>query len=146
MHWLEHRRRKLARLAPEQFCGCLHTRIANIDKDGPRKATGMLAKILPRIGVEDPNVAYRAFDHERRFVGVSCCCCRSVMSELALRQRTFICGACSFEAERDLNAAGNLSHLAASSAVPAYGEQCCEAARKSEVKRARGQEPDDELA
>lgn len=65
----------------------------------------------------------------------TCSCCGSVKTELALSQRTYRCDACGYEADRDLNAARNLEHLAASYAVSACGEERAGAARKSRVKR-----------
>ncbi len=53
----------------------------------------------------------------------TCSCCGSVAPGLALSQRTFRCGVCGCEINRDLNAARNLAHLAASSAVSACGEE-----------------------
>ena len=66
----------------------------------------------------------------------TCSCCGSVNAGLALSQRTFTCGSCNYEAGRDHNAARNLEHLAASSAVSACGEERAGAARKPRVKRA----------
>jgi putative transposase len=66
----------------------------------------------------------------------TCSCCGSVKTELALSQRLFHCFECSFESERDWNAARNLERLAASSAVSACGEERSGAVRKSRVKRA----------
>lgn len=65
----------------------------------------------------------------------TCSCCGSVKTELALSQRTYRCDACGYEADRDLNAARNLEHLAASCAVAACGEERAGAARKNRVKR-----------
>jgi putative transposase len=59
-----------------------------------------------------------------------------VKETLDLRQRTFACDDCGFEADRDHNAAMNLARLAASSAVTACGEARSGTARKSRVKRA----------
>lgn len=66
----------------------------------------------------------------------TCSCCGSVNAGLALSQRTFECGSCTYKAGRDHNAARNLRHLAASSAVSACGEERSGAARKPRVKRA----------
>lgn len=66
----------------------------------------------------------------------TCSCCGVVKATLALSQRIFACDDCGFEAPRDHNAALNLAHLAASSAVTACGEERSGAARKSRVKRA----------
>jgi putative transposase len=72
----------------------------------------------------------------------TCSCCGSVKPELALSQRTFRCEDCGLEIDRDLNAARNLEHLAARSAVTACGEDRSGAERKPRVKRAsRKQEP-----
>ena len=72
----------------------------------------------------------------------TCSCCGSVNAGLALSQRTFTCGSCNYEAGRDHNAARNLQHLAASSAVSARGEERAGARRKPRVKRASAkQEP-----
>ena len=72
----------------------------------------------------------------------TCSCCGSVKAELALWQRRFRCLECSFESDRDGNAARNLERLAASSAVSACGEERSGASRKSRVKRASAkQEP-----
>jgi len=65
----------------------------------------------------------------------TCSCCGSVKAELALSQRTYHCDACGHEIDRDLNAARNLEHLAASSAVSACGEERSGAVRKPRVKR-----------
>ena len=68
-------------------------------------------------------------------------------TELALSQRTFRCDACGHEADRDLNAARNLEHLAASFAVTACGEGRSGPARKGRVKRSSAkQELDGEAA
>jgi len=102
----------------------------------------------------------RQLEYKARFYGATvvvadrwfpssktCSCCGSVKAELALSQRTFICDACGVEAGRDLNAARNLEHMAASSAVSACGEERSGAARKSRVKRVSAkQEPDGKLA
>ncbi|MCY3854699.1 MAG: transposase [Rhodospirillales bacterium] len=72
----------------------------------------------------------------------TCFCSGSVNAGLALSQRTFTCGSWNYEAGRDHNAARNLEHLAASSAVSACGEERSAAQRKPRVKRASGkQEP-----
>lgn len=77
----------------------------------------------------------------------TCSCCGSVNAGLALSQRTFTCGSCNYEAGRDHNAARNLRHLAASSAVSACGEERSGAVRKPRVKRASGkQEPNNVAA
>ncbi len=77
----------------------------------------------------------------------TCSCCGSVKAELALSQRTFTCDACGHEIDRDLNAARNLEHLAASSAVSACGEDRSGVVRKPRVKRASvKQEPNNKLA
>lgn len=74
----------------------------------------------------------------------TCSCCGSVKSELALSQRTFRCGDCGSDIDRDLNAARNLERLAASSAVTACGAERSGAGRKPRVKRAaRKQELDE---
>lgn len=64
----------------------------------------------------------------------TCSCCGSVKAELA--QRVFRCLECSFESDRDKNAALNLERMAASSAVSARGEERSGAVRKRRVKRA----------
>src|SRR5580704_2644846 len=64
----------------------------------------------------------------------SCSCCGLVEAKLARSQRTFICDACGFEAGRDLNAARNLEHMAASSVVSACERS--DAARTNRVKPA----------
>ena len=70
-----------------------------------------------------------------------------VRAELALSQRVFRCDACGHEADRDLNAARNLEHLAASFAVTACGEERSGPARKGRVKRSSAkQELDGEAA
>ena len=66
----------------------------------------------------------------------TCSCCGSANTGLALSQRIFTCGNCNYEAGRDHNAARNLQHLAASSAVSACGEERSGARRKPRVKRA----------
>lgn len=66
----------------------------------------------------------------------TCSCCGSVKAELALSQRVFRCLECSFESDRDKNAALNLERMAASSAVSARGGARSGAVRKSRVKRA----------
>ena len=72
----------------------------------------------------------------------TCSCCGSVKAELALSQRRFRCFECSFESDRDWNAARNLERLAASSAVSACGEERSGAVRKTRVKRVSAkQEP-----
>jgi putative transposase len=82
-------------------------------------------------------VADRWFASSKR-----CSCCGSVEAELDLSQRRFCGSACGFEADRDWNAAKNLEHLAASSAVSACGEERSGAVRNSRVKRAsKKQEP-----
>ena len=58
----------------------------------------------------------------------TCSCCGSVEAGLALSQRTFRCGGCGVEIDRDLNAARNLERLAASSAASACGEERSDAA------------------
>ena len=102
----------------------------------------------------------RQLDYKARFYGATvvvadrwfpssktCSCCGSVKAELALSQRTFHCDACGHEIDRDLNAARNLEHLAASSAVSACGEERSGAVRKPRVKRASAkQEPNSSLA
>ena len=102
----------------------------------------------------------RQLDYKARFYGATvvvadrwfpssktCSCCGSVKAELALSQRTFHCDACGHEIDRDLNAARNLKHLAASSAVSACGEERSGAVRKPRVKRASAkQEPNSSLA
>ncbi|MBO0696368.1 MAG: transposase [Verrucomicrobia bacterium] len=65
----------------------------------------------------------------------TCSCCGVVKATLALSQRTFSCDDCGFEAPRDLNAALNLAHVAASSAASACGEPRSGAQRKPRVKR-----------
>ena len=75
----------------------------------------------------------------------TCSCCGLVKAELDLAQRTFRCTACGFECDRDINAARNLEHLAASFAVSACGEERSGAVRKRRVKRASmKQEPNSE--
>jgi putative transposase len=77
----------------------------------------------------------------------TCSCCGSIKTELALSQRTFKCDECGFEADRDLNAAPNLEHLAASSAVSACREERAGAGRKPRVQRASlKQEPNSKSA
>lgn len=77
----------------------------------------------------------------------TCSCCGSVKTELALSQRLYCCDACGFVAGRDHNAARNLEHLAASSAVSACGEERSGARRKPRVKRASmKQEPNSKSA
>ena len=102
----------------------------------------------------------RQLDYKARFYGATvvvadrwfpssktCSCCGSVKAELALSQRTFHCDACGHEIDRDLKAARNLEHLAASSAVSACGEERSGAVRKPRVKRASAkQEPNSSLA
>ena len=65
----------------------------------------------------------------------SCSCCGVVKTTLALSQRVFRCDDCSFEADRDVNAALNLARMAASSAVSACREVRSGVVRKSRVKR-----------
>ena len=98
----------------------------------------------------------RQLDYKARFYGATvivadrwypssktCSCCGSVTSGLALSQRWFTCDKCGFETGRDLNAALNLKHLAASSAVTACGEERSGVVRKPRVKRASlKREPD----
>lgn len=98
----------------------------------------------------------RQLDYKARFYGATvivadrwypssktCSCCGSVKSGLALSQRWFTCDNCGFETGRDLNAALNLKHLAASSAVTACGEERSGVVRKPRVKRASlKREPD----
>lgn len=102
----------------------------------------------------------RQLDYKARFYGATivvadrwfpssktCSCCGSVKAELALSQRTFHCDTCGHEIDRDLNAARNLEHLAASSAVSACGEERSGVVRKPRVKRSSAkQEPDNKLA
>lgn len=102
----------------------------------------------------------RQLEYKARFYGATvvvvdrwfpssktCSCCGSVKSELALSQRIYTCDACGIEIDRDLNAATNLEHLAASSAVPACGEERSGVVRKPRVKRSSlKQEPDNKLA
>jgi len=102
----------------------------------------------------------RQLDYKARFYGATvvvadrwspssktCSCCGSVKAELALSQRTYHCDACGHEIDRDLNAAWNLEHLAASSAVSVCGEERSGAVRKPRVKRALvKQEPNSSLA
>jgi putative transposase len=102
----------------------------------------------------------RQLDYKARFYGATvvvavrwfpssktCSCCGSVKAELALSQRTFTCDTCGHEIDRDLNAARNLGHLAASSAVSACGEERSGAVRKPRVKRSTmKQEPDTKAA
>ena len=72
----------------------------------------------------------------------TCSSCGSLITQLPLSQRMFRCPQCGFECDRDRNAALNLEHLAASSAVTACGEERSGAVRKSRVKRASAkQEP-----
>ncbi|MGB9187100.1 MAG: transposase [Methylovirgula sp.] len=72
----------------------------------------------------------------------TCSCCGVVKETLALAERTFRCDDCSFEADRDHNAALNLARVAASFAAPACGEERSGAQRKPRVKRASAkQEP-----
>ncbi len=102
----------------------------------------------------------RQLEYKARFYGATvvvadrwfpssktCSCCGSLKAELALSQRTFQCDACGHEIDRDLNAARNLEHLAASSAVSACGEERSGVVRKPRVKRASvKQEPNNKLA
>lgn len=102
----------------------------------------------------------RQLEYKARFYGATvviadrwfpssktCSCCGSVKSGLALSQRWFTCDNCGFETGRDLNAALNLKHLAASSAVTACGEERSGVVRKPRVKRASlKQEPDTKAA
>lgn len=102
----------------------------------------------------------RQLEYKARFYGATvvvadrwfpssktCSCCGSVKTELALSQRTYHCDTCGHEVDRDLNAARNLEHLAASSVVSACGEERSGAVRKPRVKRASvKQEPNSELA
>lgn len=94
----------------------------------------------------------RQLDYKARFYGATivvadrwfpssktCSCCGSVKTELALSQRIFTCDTCGREIDRDLNAACNLEHLAASSAVTACGEERSGVGRKPRVKRNCGQ-------
>jgi putative transposase len=66
----------------------------------------------------------------------TCSCCGVTKPTLALSQRIFNCDDCGFEIGRDVNAALNLAHIAASSAVTACGEERSGPVRKSRVKRA----------
>jgi putative transposase len=102
----------------------------------------------------------RQLDYKARFYGATvvvadrwfpssktCSCCGSVKAELALSQRTYHCDTCGHEVDRDRNAARNLEHLAASSAVSACGEERSGVVRKPRVKRASAkQEPNSNLA
>jgi len=102
----------------------------------------------------------RQLDYKARFYGATvvvadrwfpssktCSCCGSVKAELALSQRTYHCDTCGHEVYRDRNAAHNLEHLAASSAVSACGEERSGVVRKPRVKRASAkQEPNSNLA
>ena len=77
----------------------------------------------------------------------TCSCCGSVKAGLALSQRTYQCDACGHAVDRDLNAARNLEHMAASFAVSACGEERSGPVRKPRVKRASvKQEPNSSLA
>ena len=86
-------------------------------------------------------VADRWFPSSKR-----CSCCGSVKTELALSQRTFRCDDCDYEAGRDHNAARNLRHLAASSAVSACGEERAGAECKPRVKRSPAKQEPNSLA
>jgi putative transposase len=100
----------------------------------------------------------RQLEYKARFYGATvvvadrwfpssktCSCCGSVKAELALSQRVFQCDDCGFVAGRDHNAARNLEHIAASSAVSACGETRSGAEHKPRVKRAsKKQEPNSE--
>jgi putative transposase len=102
----------------------------------------------------------RQLEYKARFYGATvvvadrwfpssktCSCCGSVKAELALSQRTYHCDDCGFDCGRDLNAARNLEHVAASFAVSAGGEARSGAGRKPRVKRASTkQEPDSKAA
>ena len=76
----------------------------------------------------------------------TCSCCGVVTATLALSQRTVACDDCGFEADRDHNAAVNLAHLAASSAVTACGEERAGALRKSRVKPSSTKQEEKPLA
>ena len=102
----------------------------------------------------------RQLEYKARFYGAAvvvadrwfpssktCSCCGSVKIELALSQRMFKCDDCGLEISRDLNAARNLEHLAASFAASACGEARSGAGRRPRVKRASvKQEPDGKAA
>jgi putative transposase len=78
----------------------------------------------------------RQLEYKARFYGTAvivadrwfpssktCSRCGFVVTELSLSQRMFRCPQCGFECDRDRNAALNLEHLAASSAVAACEEE-----------------------
>lgn len=65
----------------------------------------------------------------------TCSCCGVVKETLDLSQRTYHCDDCGLEIDRDINAARNLAHLAASSAATACGEPRSGARHKPRVKR-----------
>jgi putative transposase len=66
----------------------------------------------------------------------TCSCCGVIKETLALSQRVFHCDDCGFEADRDHNAALNLTRIAASSAVTAGGAARSGTRHKPRVKRA----------
>ena len=66
----------------------------------------------------------------------SCSCCGVVTPTLDLAERMFRCDDCGFEAGRDVNAARNLTGVAASSGVTACGEARSGVRRQSRVKPA----------
>jgi putative transposase len=74
----------------------------------------------------------------------TCSCCGVVKATLARGAEIFECADCGFEADRDVNAAVNLSLYAASSAATACGEERSGAQRKPRVKRASARQEERE--
>ena len=66
----------------------------------------------------------------------TCACCGHVLDALALGERRWTCPGCGVSHDRDVNAAVNLKHIAASSAVTACGGEGSGSARKCKVKPA----------
>jgi len=66
----------------------------------------------------------------------TCACCGHVLDALALGERRWTCPGCGVTHDRDVNAAVNLKHIAASSAVTACGGEGSGSARKRRAKPA----------
>jgi putative transposase len=91
------RRKSAARLARR------HARVANVRADALHKATTGLAARYETVVIWFPS-------------SKTCSGCGTVKAKLSLSERTFRCGHCGLVADRDVNAARNLLHLAASGA------------------------------
>ena len=106
-------------------------------------ANGRLARLIADVGFYEFR---RQLTYKAKWAGVEvivadrwfpsskqCSACGQKNDALILADRTWTCGGCDTRHDRDLNAARNLRHLAASSAVSACGAYVAEAGTEQQV-------------